>query len=246
MFATKHPAARVRVARLPEDYALLERARRFALELLREDPTCRAGKRAHRGCDRATLWSTRRRADRWPSLGSSRPYKGRAWPHPSGPRHVPTSDRVREALFSILGTVEAERVLDLYAGRAPRDRALSRGAKEQRWSTPMLRRSGRTRERRSTGHRRGTLRAADAGQFLKNVARRGEQWDLVFCDPPYRLAHRLGRDLEALLPPVLDQEARIVCESSTRQPLRLSLPLLTERRYGDTLVCIYRCSGVPE
>jgi hypothetical protein len=39
-----------------------------------------------------------------------------------------------------------------------------------------------------------------------------------------------------MLEPVLAPEARVVCESSHRQPLELDLPLVTERRYGDTLI----------
>jgi 16S rRNA G966 N2-methylase RsmD len=80
---------------------------------------------------------------------------------------------------------------------------------------------------------------ADALSFLGGAARHGEAWDLVLCDPPYRLADRLGPDLTSALVPVLAPEARIVCESSSRQTLRLDLPLLTERRYGDTWVAVH-------
>jgi hypothetical protein len=38
---------------------------------------------------------------------------------------------------------------------------------------------------------------------------------------------------------VLAPGARIVCESSSRQPLRLELPLITERRYGDTFIAVH-------
>jgi 16S rRNA G966 N2-methylase RsmD len=65
---------------------------------------------------------------------------------------------------------------------------------------------------------------------------------LAFCDPPYRLAHRLARELDALLPEVLANDARIVSESSHRQPLDLEMPLVTERRYGDTLIRVHASS----
>jgi 16S rRNA (guanine966-N2)-methyltransferase len=56
-------------------------------------------------------------------------YGGRELMTPKGRGTRPTSDRVREALFSILGDVEGARVLDLYAGSgALRIEALSRGA----------------------------------------------------------------------------------------------------------------------
>src|SRR4051795_13036244 len=58
-------------------------------------------------------------------------YKGRRLQSPRGSETRPTSDRVREALFSILGDVSGARVLDLYAGSGARGiEALSRGASE--------------------------------------------------------------------------------------------------------------------
>ena len=69
------------------------------------------------------------------------------------------------------------------------------------------------------------------------------RWDLVLLDPPYRLAPRLGSALGTLLVPVLGTGARIVCESSVKHPLQLDLPLLTERRYGDTLIAVHAAGG---
>ena len=89
----------------------------------------------------------------------------------------------------------------------------------------------------------GRVFRADALSFLRGAARHGEAWDLVLCDPPYRLAHRLAGDLSAALESVATPEARIVCESSSRQPLRLSLPLIVERRYGDTLITVNAAGG---
>src|SRR3954447_19373138 len=58
-------------------------------------------------------------------------YKGRRLHAPRGRRTRPTSDRVREALFSILGDIEGTRVLDLFAGSGALGiEALSRGASE--------------------------------------------------------------------------------------------------------------------
>ncbi|MBV9000666.1 MAG: RsmD family RNA methyltransferase, partial [Solirubrobacterales bacterium] len=58
-------------------------------------------------------------------------FGGRTLVAPRGRSTRPTSDRVREALFSILGSVEGERVLDLFAGSgALAIEALSRGAAE--------------------------------------------------------------------------------------------------------------------
>jgi 16S rRNA G966 N2-methylase RsmD len=77
---------------------------------------------------------------------------------------------------------------------------------------------------------RAALRAARAG---------GRQYDLVFLDPPYRRAAELAADLREALPPVLAPGARAVAESDRRAPLDLGLPLLDERRYGDTIIRIH-------
>jgi 16S rRNA (guanine966-N2)-methyltransferase len=178
-------------------------------------------------------------------------YKGQRLVAPRRTGTRPTADRVREALFSMLEPVGGARVLDLYAGSgALAIEALSRGAGEATLvdsDAAALNAIRRNVER--LGLDQARVVRSDASRFLQKAARQGNQWDLAFCDPPYRLAHRLGRDLEALLPSVLAREGRIVCESSTRQPLRLTLPLITERRYGDTLICIYRCNspnGAPD
>jgi len=61
----------------------------------------------------------------------------------------------------------------------------------------------------------------------------------VFLDPPYRLAGRLGGELTAALSAVLAPGAAVVAESDRRAPLELELPILDERRYGDTLIRIH-------
>ncbi len=65
------------------------------------------------------------------------------------------------------------------------------------------------------------------------------QYDLVFLDPPYRLAGALGPELSLALPPILAPDARVVAESDRRNPLTLELPLLRERQYGDTLIRVH-------
>ena len=79
--------------------------------------------------------------------------------------------------------------------------------------------------------------AADARSFLRSAREQGAEYDLVFLDPPYHAATRLGRDLG--LEPVLADGARVVAESDHRSPLDLGLPVTDERRYGDTLIRIH-------
>jgi 16S rRNA (guanine966-N2)-methyltransferase len=154
----------------------------------------------------------------------------------------PTADRVREALFSMLGSVGGLDVLDLYAGSGALGiEALSRGAAS---ATFVDSDTAALRALRSNLARLGIEGArvvrADAIAFLRNAARRELRWDLVLCDPPYRLAPRLGEPLGPLVGKALGAGARIVCESSVRQPLELDLALLKERRYGETRIAVYR------
>jgi 16S rRNA (guanine966-N2)-methyltransferase len=169
-------------------------------------------------------------------------HAGRRLSAPRGPHTRPTPDRVREALFSILGPLEGLRVLDLYAGSGALGiEALSRGAEDATFvdSHPAAVRAVRENLER-IGSERGRVFRADVSSFLRGAARHGDRWDLVLLDPPYRLAPRLGPALGPLLAPVLATEARIVCESSSKHPLRLDLPATGERRYGDTLLAFYR------
>jgi len=83
------------------------------------------------------------------------------------------------------------------------------------------------------------VHAGPARSALRNASQRGDTYDLVFLDPPYRSAPELGRELSAALGPLLAGSGRVVTESDRRAPLALALPLTHERRYGDTLIRIH-------
>jgi 16S rRNA (guanine966-N2)-methyltransferase len=153
----------------------------------------------------------------------------------------PTLDRVREAVFSMLGDLGGLTVLDLYAGSGALGiEALSRGAASAAFVDSDAAAIKAIRENIERTRAEGAhVTRSDALAFLRNAARQGERWDLAFCDPPYRLAARLGEPLSRMLEPVLAPGARVVCESSRRQPLELDLPLDRERIYGDTRIALY-------
>jgi len=165
---------------------------------------------------------------------------GRELVAPKGRATRPTSDRVREALFSILGDMDGLHVLDLFAGSGALGiEALSRGAE-----TATLVDSGRA----AVAAIRRNLEALGldaevvpqpAARFLQAASRDARQYDLVFLDPPYRHASALGRALTSALKPILAADARVVAESDRRSPLGLEFTLLDERRYGDTLIQIH-------
>jgi 16S rRNA (guanine966-N2)-methyltransferase len=164
-------------------------------------------------------------------------FKGRRLAAPRGTRTRPTADRVREALFSMLGDVGGARVLDLYAGSGALGiEALSRGAD----SAVFVERDPRAvaaieRNLASLGLEQ-TVARQDVLRFL---ARADAAWDLVFCDPPYDCASRLAGPLAERLPALIAEDARIVTESDKRNPLQLPFPLLVERAYGDTRIAIH-------
>ncbi len=167
-------------------------------------------------------------------------HRGRTLRGPPGRETRPTSDRVREALFSILKDVSGLAVLDLFAGSgALAIEALSRGAAQatlvDRSRTAI---AAIERNLQSLGIDAEVVRA-DAVAWCEQAKQRARQYDLVFLDPPYRHGSLLDAPLTAALDGVLAPGARVVAESHRRTPLGLGLHLLDERRYGDTLIRIY-------
>src|SRR4051812_38808921 len=166
---------------------------------------------------------------------------GRTLAAPPGRGTRPTSDRVREALFSILGDMAGERVLDLFAGSGALGlEALSRGAEHATFveRAPAALKVLRANVEALEADAR--VVATDARTFLRTATTQPEQYSLAFLDPPYRDSAALGRELS--LQPVLSAGARVVVESDRRAPLGLDLELLDERRYGDTLIRIHTTS----
>jgi len=168
---------------------------------------------------------------------------GRVLRAPTGAATRPTSEKVREAMFAILGPVDGLEVLDLFAGSgAVGIEALSRGAAHATFCD-----SGRA----ALGAIRGNLRelglddratvvAADALAFAARPPVRGP-WGLVFVDPPY--ASELAVRAAAAIPPAhFAAGASLVIEHDRRHapPEVLGSLLRTDdRRYGDTLLSFY-------
>ncbi len=155
----------------------------------------------------------------------------------------PTSDRVREAIFSALEArdeIADAAVLDLYAGSGALGlEAASRGA-----ARVVLVESSSAAARTCTANAarvgavvpRAELRVAAQGvrAFLGGAT---GGWDLVFLDPPYELADgELAADL-ALLAPLLAVGATVLVERSSRSPepdWGAGIRLDRRKVYGDT------------
>ena len=163
---------------------------------------------------------------------------------PSSSVTRPTSDRVRESLFSMLADVNGASVLDLFACTgALTIEALSRGAENavlverDRGAAKIIRANLSAFELTEPVAR---LICGDAIAALEGAARRSERYDLVFLDPPYRDHAMLGSDPAKLIKAILAPSARIVTESDRREPLELELPIIQKRLYGDTLIQIHQ------
>jgi 16S rRNA (guanine966-N2)-methyltransferase len=171
-------------------------------------------------------------------------FGGRLLRAPRGAVTRPTSDRVREATFALLGEIAGASVLDLFAGAGGLGiEALSRGAARAVFIERDARAVRALRDNLSSlqlASEQAQVRAADALSALRSARKAAETYDLVFIDPPYSRASDLGRELSTLLPSLLEPGARVVVESDRRAPLELEAELERERTYGDTLIRIYR------
>lgn len=173
--------------------------------------------------------------------------KGQRLVAPRGWKVRPTSDRVREAIFSALGLeVGGATVLDLYCGTgALAIEALSRGAARAVLVDRDTRAALGNVERLGLGERVELVRA-DVSRWLgaRSSAAETSGFDLVFIDAPYRLADRVGQELDTHLPGLLGAGGRAIVESGARRPLRIeSLPRLRQRRYGAADVSFYGEEG---
>jgi 16S rRNA (guanine966-N2)-methyltransferase len=176
-------------------------------------------------------------------------WRSRALQAPKGMATRPTSDRVREALFSMLasggflGDDLAPRVLDLYAGSgALAFEALSRGA-----SAAVLVEHARD----ALAAIRVNARALEVGKLIEVVPTRVERalekiegpFGIVFIDPPYAdVPAPAFEEVLATAARLVAPEGVLVLEhaSSDESPAVATLDLDRTRKYGDTTLSLYR------
>jgi 16S rRNA (guanine966-N2)-methyltransferase len=173
---------------------------------------------------------------------------GRRLVAPRGTATRPTADRVREAVFSIVGPVDGLDVLDLFAGSGALGlEALSRGA-----ATATL----VDRSPRALAAIRANVAALGVQDRVRVVPRdwrvaltaeraAGRRYGLCLLDPPYTAVAGLVSLFGPALAPVLDDGATLVIEHPARSPSRPELTDLlvidrTDRVYGDTAVSVLR------
>ncbi len=165
---------------------------------------------------------------------------------PAGRDTRPTADRVKEALFNILGQeLEGARVLDLFAGSGALGlEALSRGAS---WCV-FVERSGEAAAviRRNIADLglagRCTLLKGSVVTLEEGIVRQGP-FDLVLADPPYDQGHVAA--VLGMIERIVTPEGRLVLEHSPRERPNIpnGLDLFDHRAYGQTELSFIRRSG---
>jgi 16S rRNA (guanine966-N2)-methyltransferase len=177
--------------------------------------------------------------------------KGRRLKGPAGFFTRPMTDKVKEALFSTLGSlgVEPDRVLDLYAGTGGLGiEALSRGAT---WAEFVEQNGGACAVvRGNLAHTKYTdvsrVHQTSVASFIARARTSAEPYDLVILDPPYTDPH-IVQTIEEISGSALVQSGTIVVVGHWPRldlPERIGqLDLLRSRCHGDSCFSIYELEG---
>jgi len=160
----------------------------------------------------------------------------------------PTSDRVKESLFNIIGTkIVGTRVLDLFAGTGNLGlEAWSRGAEkvvfiDESQASLRLVRSNITKAK---AEKETKVLKGNAVKVIADLVAKGERFDFIFCDPPYN---------KGLPAQIIEQVAKydivapggyLVVEHSQHEilpELPIKLEIIRSEKYGETLISFLRC-----
>lgn len=165
---------------------------------------------------------------------------GRNFDSPGSFKTHPMSDRVRGALFNVLGDIEGLTVLDAFGGSGALSfEAISRGAKRA-----LVIESDRAAQKTIASN----IQELDVGDKVKLIQATANAWfatstadtfDLVLCDPPYN-------DLQLAL--IKRLTGRVVPQGllvlswpgANNPPQLLKLQLISQKNYGDAQLAFYR------
>jgi 16S rRNA (guanine966-N2)-methyltransferase len=167
--------------------------------------------------------------------------KGHRLVAPRGLDTRPTSDRVRENIFNLVGPVDGAKVLDLFAGSGALGiEALSRGAASAVFvehDRDAVRAIDQNLDRlRLTGAR---VVRGDVLRTIAEEASAGAKYDLVLVDPPYGMLTEIQLRLARHLPPLLAADGLVVFETDAHAEPELPLTVRTSRKYGQTRVTLF-------
>ena len=163
---------------------------------------------------------------------------------PEGKNTRPTLDRVRENLFNILQTkIQSSVILDLFAGSGAFSlEALSRGAKKA-VLCDLDKNANRVEHRNceSLGFSdRTEIFCCDWKAAVKNLEKRGDRFDLIFLDPPYRMTDLL--EVSERLLSLVAEDGLIIVEHEAGKTVSFSpqYEKMDERKWGFCGMSFYR------
>lgn len=172
--------------------------------------------------------------------------KGKKLQSFSSPKIRPTSDRVKESLFNILGkeTLDGATVLDLFSGTGNLGiESLSRGARlacfaeNDRESLKTLKANLESCQLVD----RSDIITIDVLKALQLLEKSGRSFDVIFLDPPY-MKGLADSTLEALGKNSITRCALVIAEHAAKEELQRCYGILNmtdQRRYGDTLISFF-------
>jgi 16S rRNA (guanine966-N2)-methyltransferase len=160
---------------------------------------------------------------------------------PKGLEVRPTGDRVREAMFNLIGPVDGADVLDLFAGTGALGlEALSRGAASAVFvDSDRVAAETVVRNVEKLGLEGARVYREDVGRRLSADAASGRRYDLVLVDPPYRRFSSLQNALIRHLPEVLSPRGTLLVETAANEEPELPLAKRTSRRYGAARLTLF-------
>lgn len=174
-------------------------------------------------------------------------YRSRLIGMPKGAEARPTQDRVREAIFNILGGVGGKTVLDLFAGSGAFGlEALSRGAAHAAFvenNSRCLKTIEENVESLNIEPSRYDIVRGSVFATLSRLEKEGNRYDIIFLDPPYHKDMAKNCLINIDYYDILPKFGLAVAEHSRKDSLEAdldTLEILTQRNYGDTAVTIYR------
>jgi 16S rRNA (guanine966-N2)-methyltransferase len=163
-------------------------------------------------------------------------HRGHRIAAPKGRDTRPTSDRVRENAFNLIGPVDDGDVLDLFAGSGAMGlEALSRGAASATFVESDREACRTINANLDKLNLKGSVLCQDV---LRAVTSERRTYDLVLCDPPYDYDHA---KLVPRLARLVSEDGVLVYESSGRQdpPEVPGLEVRTSRRYGSARLTLF-------
>ena len=171
-------------------------------------------------------------------------FRGRKLHTPKGAQIRPTTDRVREAIFSIIAShLPDATVLDLFAGTGALGlEALSRGADRAVFvdRSPDAVRLIRANVELCRATQRAEIVQGPVAQVVQRLAHQGETFHLIFMDPPYGKGYIEETLLQ--LDKIAYAQGLVVAEHHVKDllPQRLGTWIRTrERRYGDSAISFF-------